>query len=131
MKVLCTRCGGSHDDVGSGNMTQGYRCAASVREGTITGHYGSTVIDMESRPVAPEANVADGTDPICDGCVNALDAAGFLGEIEERSWPGPDTGAEAWANRQPQGSWVSIADMDEMARAELAQAIEDELAKLP
>jgi hypothetical protein len=130
MIVVCGRCGVEHDDIGSGSPTQGWRCAASVHDQEVYGHYGSTVIDMASRPIAPEANLPNGLDPLCDGCIQSLDAAGLLGLEQERGWGGAHVGLELGPDGKPSGRWTRIDDLDAQARAELADLFEAQLDAL-
>jgi hypothetical protein len=130
MTVICQRCGAAHEEVGSGDATQGHGCAASVSDGHVHGHYGSAVIDMMSKPVGPGANLADGTDPVCDGCIQALDAAGLLGTERDRAWGGHPVGAEVDADGAPLNRWVRIEDLGQEARDELADLFERSLDAL-
>lgn len=76
--VVCARCSTSFPQ-GMG-PTQATGCAASVHNGLIRGHYGSTVLDGCTMIVRPGSGLEDGMDPICDGCITALQEIGLLAE---------------------------------------------------
>lgn len=83
--VNCATCGKGYRAIFK-ESDQAENCAATVSGESITGHYGSTVIDMEIwqfKGDRPET-VKDGV--ICDPCVVALRDAGQIALREAGVW---------------------------------------------
>ncbi len=77
--VKCATCGTEFGAIpGMAKSRQAYRCAAEVFGDKVTGHFGSTVIDMEEWrfPKGRPDTVKEGV--ICDSCIEHLRDSGSL-----------------------------------------------------
>lgn len=77
--VTCASCGTVYEaTAGMAKSRQAYRCAAEVSGNTVTGFYGSTVIDMEEWvfPDGRPESVKEGV--ICDPCIVRRQEEGVL-----------------------------------------------------
>jgi hypothetical protein len=83
-KVVCATCGKSYPALkGMKKTQQAYRCSATVYGNQITGHYGSTVIDLETWqfPNGRPEHIKEGI--ICDEDIEKLISEGLI-VIQER-----------------------------------------------
>jgi hypothetical protein len=83
--ILCCRCGVAHKPHALSRMSAapdgtapGHRCAIAVQAGMGQGGFGSTVADMDTIVLVPEAGLGTTTGLLCDGCFEALEHVGLL-----------------------------------------------------
>jgi hypothetical protein len=73
MKIKCNTCQSEYDEMfeGSAEFHQGSDCSSEVKGMSLTGHYGSSLIDGEIwKFIEKPLSVQEGT--ICDKCISEL-----------------------------------------------------------
>lgn len=79
--IICDTCGKKHKPIFE-DSNQGDKCATSVSDHYLIGHYGSVSIDMQKwKFVSRPENIKNGN--MCDHCVDKLKATGKIRMVED------------------------------------------------
>lgn len=69
--IYCGLCGKPHEPAVPDTETQGDGCSADVKDGVLTGDYGSAIADGTRFKIVSREIPADGT-IICDTCITSM-----------------------------------------------------------
>lgn len=82
--ISCDTCGKKHKPIFE-DSNQGQRCAATVSDHFIIGHYGSTTIDMQRwKFVSRPEKIKNGN--MCDWCIDKLKKDGKIKIVKDGVW---------------------------------------------